>query len=83
MRLYDLRMHNTLLRRALLTVSSGLLCVTVHADGGLLRVVVEGAALSPREVISIVAGSDSLTDIPSATVTLERNASRFKLPSAG
>jgi len=76
-------MHNKLLRRALLTVSSVLLCVTVHADGGLLRAVVEGAALSPREVISIVAGSDSLADIPSATVTLEGNASRSKLPSAG
>ena len=76
-------MHNKLVTKALLTVSSGVLCVTVHADGGRLRAVVEGSPLSPRQVISIVADSDSLTGIPSATVTLERNASRSTLPSAG
>ena len=76
-------MHNKLVTKALLTVSSGVLCVTVHADGGRLRAVVEGSPLSPRQVISIVADNDSLTGIPSATVTLERNASRSGLPSAG
>jgi Bacteriophage probable baseplate hub protein len=69
--------------RALLAISSGVLCVTVHAGGGGLRALVEGAALSPRQVISIVVDSDSLTGVPSATVTLEKNASRSTLPSAG
>ena len=76
-------MHNTLATRALLTVSSGVLCVTLHADGGRLRAVVEGSPLSLRQVISIVADSDSLTGIPSATVTVERHASRSGLPSVG
>jgi phage protein D len=76
-------MHNKLAARALLTVSSGVLCVTVHADGGRLRAVVEGLPLSPRQVISIVADNDGLTGVPSATVTLAGNAFRSRLPSAG
>ena len=76
-------MHNKLMTRAILTVSAGVLCVTVYADGGRLRAVVEGLPLSPRQVISIVADSDSLTGVPSATVTLAKNASRSMLPSAG
>ena len=80
---YDLRMQNKVMTRPFLTIASGLLCVTVHADGGRLRAVVEGVALSPRQVVSIVADSDNLTGVPSATVRFERNASRFRLPSAG
>jgi phage protein D len=76
-------MHNKLVTRAFLTVVSSVLCVTLHAAGGRLRAVVEGEALSPMRVLSIVADSDSVTGIDSATVTLEGNASRFKLPSAG
>jgi phage protein D len=76
-------MHKKIVTRVLLTVSSGVLCVTVHADGGRLRALVEGSPLSPRQVISIVADSDSLTGVPGATVTLEETASRSKLPSAG
>ena len=53
-------MHNKLVARALLTVSSGVLCVTVHADGGRLRAVVEGSPLSPRQVISILQTATAL-----------------------
>ena len=69
--------------RALLAVALGALCGTVHADGGRLRAVVEGEALRPGSVLSIVVDSDTLIAVDVATVSFQANRSRFKLPSAG
>ena len=77
-------MHNKLVTKALLTVSSGLLCVTVHADGGRLRAVVEGAPLSPRRGDLHCCGQRQPHRHPQRDGhASRRNASRSKLPSAG
>ena len=75
-------MRNTSKTGALLAAALGILCVTVHADGGRLRVVVEGNALPPAQVLSVVVGGDTLTGFDTATVTL-RGRPRLKLPVAG
>jgi uncharacterized protein len=80
--MYHPRMHNKLPTSAFLTIGAIALCVTVHADGGRLRAVVEGDALPPGRVHSIVVDSDSLTGIAMATVTLEGKESSSRLPTA-
>ena len=72
-----------MMTRALLAVALGALSSTVHADGGRLRAVVEGEALRPGSVLSIVVDSDTLTAVDVATVSFQANRSRLKLPSAG
>jgi phage protein D len=76
-------MQDKMMTRALLAVALGALCGTVHADGGRLRAVVEGEALRPGSVLSIVVESDTLTAVDVATISFQVNRSRFKLPSAG
>ena len=77
-------MKNTLLVSAFLSVMSGVLCVTVHADGGRLQAVVEGQGLSLGRVLSIDVDCGLFVQVVCiAAVTLEGNKASEKLPPAG
>jgi phage protein D len=75
-------MRNMLKTGAFLAAALGILCVTVHADGGRLRVAVEGDVLPPAQVLSVVVDGDTLTGFDTATITL-RGRAKLKLPVAG